>query len=257
MRVTILGSGSAAGVPSVSGGWGSCDPANPKNRRRRSSILVEEGPTSILIDTSPDLREQMLDANIRHLNAVVYTHAHADHTHGIDELREMTRILKGPLPVHGTAETLAALETRFAYVFKPGTRGGPVFRPWLEPNLMTPLESFHVGNIRIKPFPQDHGFSNITMGLNFGDVVYSTDLVEIPEDSKQYIRGAKLWVLGVLSDMPYATHVHLDKALAWIDELKPQRTVITHMSNALDYERLLTLLPVGVTAGFDGLVVEV
>jgi len=257
MKVTILGSGSAAGVPSVSGGWGKCDPANPKNRRRRASILVEEGPTSILVDSSPDLREQMLDAKIRRLDAVLYTHAHADHIHGLDELREVCRIIKGPLPVYATPETMAMLETRFGYAFKGIPPGKPVFRPWLTPSLITPAESFSVGNIKVTSFLQDHGYSTTTLGYGFGDVVYSTDLIELPEASKAAIKGAKVWILGVLGDMPYPTHVHLDKALEWIEELKPARTIITHMSNALDYDTMLAHLPVGVTPAFDGMVVEV
>ena len=256
MKVTILGSGSAAGVPSVSGGWGKCDPANPKNRRRRASILVEEGPTSLLVDTSPDLRDQMLSTGIRRLDAVLYTHAHADHIHGIDEIREISRITQGPLAAYATPETLATLETRFGYVFKGIPPGSPVFRPWLIPNVIVPTERFGVGTINVRAFPQDHGFST-TMGFNFGDVVYSTDIVELPVLSKPYIAGCKVWILGVLSDAPYPTHVHLEKALSWVAELKPQRTVITHMSNALDYDSMIAHLPVGVTPGFDGMVIEV
>ena len=256
MKVTILGSGSAAGVPSVSGGWGKCDPANPKNRRRRSSILVEEGAATVLVDTSPDLREQMLAAGIRRLDGVIYTHAHADHIHGLDELRETCRILKGPLPIYGMADTLEMLETRFGYAFKGIPHGSPVFRPWLVAHQIMPTEGFAVGGLATKPFLQDHGYSS-TIGLRFGDIVYSTDLVDLPEDSKAYIRNAKVWIIGVLSDAPYPTHVHVEKALEWVAELKPQRTVITHMSNALDYEGLVAHLPVGVTPAFDGMVIEV
>jgi len=257
MKVTILGSGSAAGVPSVALGWGKCDPNNPKNYRRRASILVEDGPVSILVDTSPDLREQMLRASIRRLDAVLYTHAHADHIHGIDELREITRLMQGPVPAYATAETLAILETRFSYAFKGIPQGKPFFRPWLVPNLVTPLEAFAVGHVPVKPFPQDHGFSAVTMGYRFGDVVYSTDLMDIPEVSKPLIAGAKVWIVGVLHDAPYPTHVHLEKALAWVAELKPLRTVFTHMSQSLDYDTLISRLPVGVTPAFDGMEIEV
>ncbi len=256
MKITILGSGSAAGVPSVSGGWGKCDPANPKNRRSRASILVEEGPVTVLVDTSPDLREQMLAARIRRLDGVVYTHAHADHIHGIDELREICRVVQGPVQVYGTAETLEILETRFGYAFKGIPPGKPVFRPWLVTRQIMETETFDVAGLAVKPFPQDHGYST-TLGLRFGDVVYSTDLVDLPEDSKAYIRNARVWIVGVLSDAPYPTHVHLERALQWIAELKPQRAVITHMSNALDYDGLVAHLPVGVTPAFDGMVIEV
>ena len=222
MRITILGCGAASGVPSVYNGWGKCDPTNPKNHRRRSSILVEEGPASVLFDTSPDLREQMLAARIGRLDGVVYTHAHADHIHGIDELRETCRVMQGPLPVYATAETLSVLETRFGYAFKGIPPGKPVFRPWLVPHQIMPTEAFTVGGITMMPFLQDHGYSSTT-GFRFRDVVYSTDLIGLPEDSKAYIRNAKVWIIGVLSDAPYPTHVHLEKALEWISELKPQR----------------------------------
>ena len=262
MKITILGSGSAAGVPSVSGGWGKCDPLNPKNHRRRVSILVEEGPTTILVDTSPDLREQMLDAKLRRLDAVIYTHAHADHLHGLDELREMCRISQGPLQAYATPETMKKIEGRFGYAFEGIPAGKPVFRPWLIPNLIEPAEKFAIGNIAVTSFLQDHGYGGTTLGFAFGDhasghVVYSTDLVDLPPASKAAIKGAKLWILGVLGDMPYPTHVHVAKALEWIAELKPHRTVIIHMSNALDYDTLAVTLPVGVTPGYDGMVIEV
>jgi phosphoribosyl 1,2-cyclic phosphate phosphodiesterase len=256
MKVTILGCGSAAGTPSVSGGWGKCDPANPKNRRRRASILVEEGPTSILVDTSPDLRDQMLSAGLRRLDAVIYTHAHADHIHGIDELREINRIMQAPIPCYAPPETLQILETRFAYVFKgipPESKF--VFRPWLIANDITPAQTFSVGNVTVRPFIQDHGFST-TVGYSFGDVVYSTDLVDLPPAARAVIKNAKVWIVGALSDDPYPSHAHVGKVLEWIDELKPQRAVITHMSNALDYDKLIAQLPVGVTPAFDGLVIE-
>jgi phosphoribosyl 1,2-cyclic phosphate phosphodiesterase len=255
MKVTLLGCGSAAGTPSVSGGWGKCDPANAKNRRRRASILVEEGPTTLLVDTGPDLREQMLSAAVRRLDAVLYTHAHADHIHGIDELREITRLTMTGLPLYATPETMEALETRFAYVFKPIPADGLVYRPWLLPKIIGPTERFSVGNIVVEAFQQQHG-NVTTLGYNFGPVIYSTDVSDLPEASKAIIKNARVWIIGVLSDMPYFTHVHLDKALAWIAELKPQRTVITHMSNALDYETLISRLPVGVTPAFDGMVIE-
>ncbi len=256
MKVTILGSGSAAGVPSVSGGWGKCDPKNPKNRRRRASILVEEGPTRILVDTSPDLRQQLLDIEVNRLDGVIFTHAHADHIHGIDELREINRVLQGPLQIYGATETLKVLETRFSYVFEGVPPGKPVFRPWLVANDITPSLTFAVGNINVRPFLQDHGFSS-TIGYSFGDIVYSTDLIELPPAAREIIAGAKVWIVGALSDAPYPTHAHVAKVLEWVSELKPHRAIITHMSNSLDYDSLISQLPVGVTPGFDGMVIEV
>ena len=256
MKVTILGSGSAAGVPSVSGGWGKCDPHNPKNRRSRASILVEEGPVTLLIDTSPDLRHQMLAANLRHVDAVLFTHAHADHIHGIDELRELTRISKAPVPSYATAETMELLETRFGYVFKGIPPGAPYFRPWLTPNIFTAGDRFDVAGITVECFRQDHGFSE-TVGFRFGDFAYSTDVISMPPESIAVLKGVKLWILGVLSDVAYPTHVHVEEALRWVDEVKPERCVFTHMSNALDFDDLSAHLPAHVSPAWDGRVLEV
>ena len=257
MKVTILGCGSAAGIPSVALGWGQADPNNPRNRRLRSSILVEDGPTSILVDSGPDLREQMLSAGIRRLDAIVYTHAHADHLHGIDELREITRLIKGPLPAYADPDTLAKIENRFGYVFEGIPEGRPFFRPWLVPHVITPGARFTVGGISVLPFLQDHGLGMSTIGFRFGDIVYSTDVVELPEASKPYISGVKVWILDVLGDHPYPTHVHLEKALRWIEELKPQRVITTHMGNTIDYDDLRQRLPPGAEPGFDGMVIEI
>ena len=257
MKVTILGCGSAPGVPSLSSGWGKCDPNNPKNRRRRSSILVEDNGVQILVDTSPDLREQLINADVKRLDAVLFTHAHADHIHGVDELREVNRLMKGAaIPAYAGAETLGVLETRFGYVFEGIPPGQVIFRPWLVPNAIAEDTPFTAAGMTIRPFVQDHGFSTTT-GFRFGDIVYSTDVLELSDAARDVIRGAKVWIVGALSEVPLPTHAHLDKALGWIKELKPHRAVITHMGNSLDYERLLThLLPVGVTPAYDGMVIE-
>lgn len=164
--------------------------------------------------------------------------------------------MQGPLQSYGTTDTLKVLETRFGYAFEGVPPGKPVFRPWLVPNHITPQLGFAVGNISVKPFLLDHGYSS-TVGYGFGDIVYSTDLINLPPAAKDIIRAAKIWIVGVLSDAPYPTHVHLDQALEWIAELKPQRTIITHMSNSLDYDTLISRLPAGVTPAFDGMVIDV
>lgn len=258
MKITILGSGAASGVPTVSQGWGRCDPTNPKNRRRRASILVEEQGTTVLVDASPDLREQLLDAGVRRLDGVLFTHAHADHIHGLDELREVNRAMRGPIPVYGTAETMKLLEDRFDYVFWGIPEGKPIFRPWLIPHVIGPGEEITIGAIKARGFAQDHGYSTVTLGYRFADFAYSTDLMDLAPESKDAVRGAKLWIVGALQEAPHPTHANLEQVLGWVRDIKPARTVITHMSNDLDYATLLErVLPVGVTPGFDGMTVEV
>lgn len=255
MKVTILGCGSAPGVPAISTGWGACDPTNPRNRRRRASILVEQGATRLLVDASPDLREQLLDAGVRTVNAVIFTHPHADHIHGLDELREINRVTGQPLPIFAPADTITVLRDRFAYAFKGIPPGAPMFRPWLVPTAIAPGAAFQIGEIPVQPFLQDHG-NCTTIGYRFGDMVYSTDILELPEASRPAVRGAKVWIVGAYGTSPHPTHAHVAKAVAWIEDLKPERAVITHMSNAIDYETLRATLPAHILPAHDGLVIE-
>lgn len=253
MKVTILGSGAAGGVPMISTGWGRCDPTNPKNRRRRPSALVEEAGKVILIDTSPDLREQLLSSETNHLDAVLFTHAHADHLHGIDDLREVNRAMKAPIPVYGAEETLADINQRFDYVFKPlNPEHDSIYKPWLIPHVVE--GSFTAAGIEVISFEQDHGFSRTT-GYRIGDMAYSTDVLDLPEASMAQLEGLDLWVVGCLLDFPHTTHAHIDKALAWRERLKPKHMVITHMSPRLDYDTLAKSLPAGVEPGYDGMVI--
>ena len=255
MKITILGCGPAGGVPSLSAGWGRCDPANPRNRRRRQSILVEEAGHAVLVDTSPDLREQLLDAGVRRLDAVLYTHAHADHTHGIDDLREVNRVVKGPIAAFGTAETLAEIASHFGYVFKPlDLATQPIYKPWLIAHAVT--DRFRVGPFDILAFDQDHGTCRST-GYRFGRAAYSTDVLALPEASLTALEGLDLWIVGCLLDVPHTTHAHVAKVLAWVERLKPKLTVITHMSARLDYKALQSALPDGVIAAYDGMILEV
>lgn len=256
MKVTILGCGSAAGVPAISSGWGACDPSNPKNRRLRSSIVVEEGATRILIDTSPDLRQQLLTAEVRTFDAVIYTHTHADHIHGLDELREVNRVTGKPLMAFGVPETLDLLRSRFAYAFEGIPPGSSIFRPWLIPAAIAPGTPFQVRQITVLPFLQDHGFST-TIGYRFGDVVYSTDVLELPEASRNVVRGAKLWIVGAYTLRPHPTHAHVAKVLGWIAEMNPRQAVLTHMGNEIDFETLRAELPAHVQPAYDGMALEI
>jgi len=255
VRVTILGSGAAGGVPMISSGWGRCDPNNPKNRRLRPSILVQEGGKTILVDTSPDLRQQLLSSEINHLDAVLFTHAHADHLHGIDDLREVNRAMKAPIPVFGAAETLADIAKRFDYVFTPlDPVADTIYKPWLIPSAVD--GSFTAAGVAVTSFDQDHGYSRTT-GYRIGKMAYSTDVLHLPEESMAQLEGLDLWIVGCLVDVPHTTHAHVDKALAWRERLKPKHMVITHMSPRLDYETLSKSLPESVEPGYDGMVLTV
>lgn len=255
MKVTILGCGPAPGVPAVSSGWGQCDPANPKNRRRRASVYVQQDTTALLIDTSPDLRQQMLDAEIRHLDGVLFTHGHADHIHGIDELREINRIIRAPIPTFADVETLNVLENRFAYVFQGIGRGETFYRPWLQATVID-TQPFNVGPLTVQPFKQDHGYST-TLGYRIGNFAYSTDVLTLPEESRALLKDLDLWIIGALHSKAHPTHASVEQVLSWIADLNPRRAIITHMSNALDYDTLMRELPVGVTPAFDGMTIEI
>lgn len=254
MRIRILGCGGSGGVPLVGGDWGRCDPAEPRNRRRRVSILLEHGDSTILIDTSPDMREQLLAAGTRRLDAVLFTHPHADHLHGIDDLRGINRTMRQAIPVFGDAATLAAIERRFGYVFAPIEPGASFYKPTLIPNLID--GPFEVAGLHVEPFAQDHGFSK-TLGFRIAGMAYSTDVVELDEAAFSVIAGVELWIVDCLRYDPHPTHSHLAKTLAWIERVKPRRAVLTHMDVVLDYATLRRELPPGVEPGYDGLTIEI
>ncbi len=254
MKVTILGSGAAGGCPSISRGWGACDPADPRNRRRRPSILVEDAATRVLVDTSPDCREQLLEAGVRHLDAVLYTHDHADHLHGIDDLREVNRAMQAPLPIFASAETMASIQARFPYVLGAVEDGQTIYKPMLVPVEIS--GPFRVGSLEVTPYDQDHGYCR-TLGFRFGKFAYSTDVVNLPEGSFEALAGIDTWLVGCLSFDPHPTHAHLDKVLAWIERLKPRRAWLTHMTPSFDYEALKVSLPAHVQPAHDGLQISI
>jgi phosphoribosyl 1,2-cyclic phosphate phosphodiesterase len=253
MKVRILGCGASGGVPRLGGVWGACDPAEPRNRRRRASILVEDGTTALLIDTSPDLREQLLDAGTRRLDAVLFTHAHADHLHGIDDLRSMNRLMRAPLPVYADAQTLATIAERFDYVFRPVAEGASFYKPTLIPHTID--GEFTVADVKIVSFVQDHGFST-TLGFRIGAMAYSTDAVDLGEAAFAALAGIDLWIVDCLRYEPHPTHSHLARTLSWIERVKPRRAVLTHMDIQLDYATLSRELPPGVEPAYDGLTLE-
>lgn len=253
MRVTVLGCGASWGVPAIGPDWGRCDPADPRNRRRRASLLIETGGRAILIDTSPDLREQLLAAAVSRLDAVLLTHAHADHLHGIDDLRMISQSMGHPLPFYGSPEGLEEAKQRFGYAFKAVAPGKPVYRPALVPHEID--GPFAAAGMQIVPFWQHHGFSE-TLGFRIGALGYSTDVVELDDEAFAALAGVELWVVDCLRREPHPTHAHLAKVLAWIERVRPRRAVLTHMDQSLDYRELSAELPNGVEPGYDGLVIE-
>ena len=259
MRFTILGCGSSGGVPRLGGLWGDCDPNNPKNRRRRCSMLVErlqgDAVTRVLIDTSPDMREQLLDAGVGTLDGVVYTHSHADHVHGIDDLRQIVIHMRRRLTVWADAPTQNALISRFGYAFMQ-PEGSP-YPSILD--LRSISGDFEVdgpaGPIRFQPFLVDHG-SMDALGFRIGPLAYLPDVVAIPDAVWPVLEGLECWVIDALRRKPHPTHAHLDLTLQWIARARPAQAVITNMHYDLDYETLLGELPQGVSPAYDGRVIS-
>ena len=259
LRFTILGCGSSGGVPRLGGHWGACDPSNPKNRRRRCSLLVERiaegGTTTVLIDSSPDMRDQLLDAGVGHLDAVVYTHSHADHVHGIDDLRQIVFNTHRRLPVWADGPTQDALISRFGYAFVQ-PKGSP-YPPILDMhNLNGPVQVSGAGGmIRLVPFYARHG-SMDALGFRIDDLAYLPDVVEIPDESWPVLEGLDCWILDALRRKPHPTHAHLALSLEWIARAAPRRAVLTNMHVDLDYTTLEAETPAHVTPAYDGMTIE-
>ena len=250
MKVTILGCGTSSGVPRVGNDWGQCDPSEPKNRRRRVSILVEHEGTRILVDTGPDLREQLLDADVSDVDAVIWTHDHADHCHGIDDLRQLYHARGAAVPGYARQETLETLLLRFGYAFEGKGGYPPVAEARLLPDELT------VGSIRVRVTDQPHGAIS-SAGLRFEaagkSIVYSTDVNGLTEDMVDLFAGTDVWILDALRRRPHPSHAHLAEALGWTQIVNPGRTILTHMDQSMDYATLVAELPAGVEPGYDGL----
>ena len=258
-RVVILGCGSSGGVPRVGGDWGACDPANPRNRRRRCSILVERkgddgGATSVLVDASPDLREQLLGTGLTRLDAVLVTHSHADHTHGIDDVRPLVIKMKRRIDIHMDEPTAQALRARFGYIFE--TPAGSQYPPLLEERRLTPGAPTRItgpgGAVEAIPFRLNHGDMD-ALGFRFGDMAYTPDVIGVPPESLDYLAGLDLWIIDALRYTRHPSHFSLAEALDWIRRMKPRQAVLTNLHTDLDYERLKAELPPGVTPAYDGM----
>ena len=264
LRLTILGCGSSGGVPRIAetpgGDWGVCDPANPRNRRRRCSLLVERdgpgGTTRVLVDTSPDLREQLISLGVARLDGVVWTHAHADHTHGIDDLRVVFFHRRDRIPCWAPSLTASALRERFGYAFV--TPEGSAYPPICDLHAVDgPFEVPGPGGpVPFAPFEVEHGLEP-TVGLRIGASAYVPDAVGIPEGSWAALDGLDLWIVDALRRKPHPTHANLDTALEWIARARPRRAVLTNMHNDLDYETVAAEAPAHVEPAFDGMTVTV
>lgn len=263
MKITILGAGSSSGVPAVDLGWGKCDPAEPRNRRTRPALLIEDDARDVrvLIDTPPDLRQQLLDAEVQSLTAVVFTHAHADHLHGIDDIRGVNRAMQAPIDVYADRKTFDEIESRFGYVLAPipdRDDGSPgfYFKPVLHPqHVIAPGDGFRIGGLDFTVFDQDHGYSR-TLGFRIGDFAYSTDVTRLDETAFDILAGVRCWMIGVLGEHEHPTHAHVDKAVDWVKRVEPERAVFGHLSPSLDYRTLKEALPPHIEPAYDGMILE-
>ena len=261
IRVTLLGCGSSGGVPQIGGpeergAWGVCDPAEARNHRTRSSALVEDAARRrLLIDAGPDLRHQLLACCFARLDAVAFTHTHADHVMGLDELRMVNRVTGRALDVFGSYLTLAELRSRFDYAFHPPGQSG-FFRPSLTPRPVAPGEVVEMAGMPVRVLRQDHRVTE-TLGFRIGNFAYSTDVVAMPEDTFAGLEGLDTWVVGCFQRAPHPVHAHVELACSWAARLKPRRTVLTHMGIDLDWSWLRANLPRGVEPGHDGMVLEI
>lgn len=263
LKVTILGCGSSGGVPRPGMGWGACDPAEPKNRRRRCSVLIErsgpDGTTRVLVDTSPDLREQLLDAAVPHLDGVLFSHDHADHTHGIDDLRALVLHMRRRIPVYADDTTRQSLAARFGYLF--ATPAGSMYPPILDLRPLTAGEPVTIdgvgGAITATPFVVEHGPDYAALGFRFDDLVYLPDVSLLPPQGRVLMAGAEVLILDCLRETPHPTHFHLAQSLETIAELKPRRAILTNLHSDLDYNALAQRLPAAIEPAYDGMTLTI
>ncbi len=263
LRFTLLGTGSSGGVPRIGNDWGACDPHEPRNRRGRCSALAElfdssDGePTRVLIDTAPDMREQLLREEIDRLDAVVFSHDHADQTGGIDDLRMLFLRQRKRIPVHMDKPTADTLMRRAAYCFEGAGAYPPILdlQPWLTP-LTTRSIAGPAGELSILPLEQQHGDIR-SLGFRIGGLAYCNDLNALPEESLDALKDLDVFVIDALRYTEHPSHANLDQALAWAKQLRPKRTVLTNMHIDLDYQTLSESLPKGVVPGYDGMVMEI
>ncbi|NTJ42369.1 MBL fold metallo-hydrolase [Agrobacterium larrymoorei] len=257
-RFTILGCASSPGVPRINGDWGACDPVNPKNRRTRTAFMVEQiapdgGVTTIVIDTGPDFREQMIAARVQNIDAVLYTHHHADHLHGIDDLRGYFITTKKRIPIYAEPDTMQRIREGFPYCLE--TPPGSNYPPIVEPHTIDDLDKDIVidgygGPLRVSPHLQQHG-DIVSLGFRFGDVAYCTDVSDFPAKSVDKLQNLDMIIIDTLQYRYHPSHLSLEQSLGWIEKLAAKRAILTHMHTPLDYDTVMRETPDHVEPGYD------
>ena len=265
--LTILGCGSSGGVPRIGGPdgagfWGACDPANPKNRRRRCSVVVRQksaaGETIVLVDTAPEMKDQLIDARVAKVDAVLITHDHADQLHGLDDLRQIAINVRRRIDVHSDAETFTGVMARFGYCFTQpqGSDYPPILNAHIIPEPFAPFAIDGAGGaLLVRAFGQRHGRIR-SLGFRFGPIAYSPDVDGLDDEAFAALGGVDTWIVDALRYTPHPSHAHVARTLEWIARVKPKRAILTNMHVDLDYEKLKSELPPGVEPAFDGMVVH-
>ncbi len=256
IEITILGCGSSSGVPAIGNYWGKCDPSNPKNRRLRCSILIRSKKSIILVDSTPDLRQQLLNANVEKLDGVLITHTHSDHINGIDDFRYLNVIMKKDLNLYANRDVICKIKERFGYVFESlvPEANGFYYKPCLIPNEIN--GSFQINDLKITSFNQNHGFTNST-GFRINNFAYCTDVLDFDDNAINNLKNLDLWIVDCLRFEPHKCHAHFEKVMKWINDLKPKKTVLTHMNYDIDYDYINSLVPKNCIPAYDGLVLKV
>lgn len=254
LKFTVLGSGSSFGTPAAGNVWGDCDPAEPRNRRHRASLLVESAATKILIDATPDLRHQSNDFLVDRLDAVLLSHAHSDHVNGIDDVRPFALKKEGLVDVYGNKETIDEVERRWPYAFDGNST---VSWNFCKSHVIPSFGDMTIGDISFSTFAQEHGQIQ-SLGFRFGDVAYSVDMNDLPKKSLEVLEGVKIWIVDACryKNPVVKAHANLERVFQWVERLKPEMTYLTVLSTMMDYQTLLKELPPHIRPVHDGLVIE-
>ena len=258
MKINVLGTGTSVGIPSIGKlGWGKCNPDNPKNRRQRCAITVENNNTRVLVDAGPDIKNQLWDNNIDKIDSLLITHEHSDHVSGLDELRPFYFSSRQKIDVFTHKRTASFIKKRFDYLFTKSSNSQSYFEPPLKMNIINFYEEFEIGNINIKTIKQDHGVMN-TLGFIFNNkFAYCTDVVNFPKKSFDLLYDLDVLIITGLRESPHIAHAHFDMTFKWIKELKPKFTYLTHFSPDSDHEEVLKLCPKNVEPAYDGLIITI